>query len=35
MSNKNYKPLQLIKNGGLKQALEEGATEIVPLQQPE
>lgn len=35
MSNKNYKPLQLIKNGGLKQALEEGATEIIPLQQPE
>lgn len=35
MSNKNYKPLQLVKNGGLKQALEEGATEIVPLQQPE
>lgn len=35
MSNKNYKPLQLVKNGELKQALEEGATEIVPLQQPE
>lgn len=34
MSNKNYKPLQLVKNGGLKQALEEGATEIEPLQLP-
>ena len=35
MSNKKFKPLQLVRNGELKQALEEGATEVVPLETPQ
>lgn len=35
MGNKKFKSLQLVRNGELKQALEEGASEVVPLETPQ
>lgn len=35
MGNKKFKSLQLVRNGELKQALEEGASEVVPLVTPQ
>ena len=35
MGNKKFKSLQLVRNGELKQALEEGASEVVPVETPQ
>jgi len=35
MGNKKFKSLQQVRNGELKQALEEGATDVVPLEAPQ
>ena len=35
MGNKKFKSLQLVRNGELKQALEEGASEVAPLDTPQ
>ena len=35
MGNKKFKSLQLVRNGELKQALEAGASEVVPLETPQ
>ena len=35
MGNKKFKSLQLVRNGELKQALEDGASEVVPLETPQ